>query len=158
MVEQHRSAGESLGCRVLAPRGGHNPGENMPNYRVLAFAVGVCLGGCAQNPSEGLGEKPGALAALARLEPARAGEQRLVGRVDQVLSAGSYTYARVISDAGSQRWVVTLSRGIAPGASVEVENMGTRRQFHSKRLRRTFDELVFGIVREQAAAGERGLS
>jgi hypothetical protein len=130
----------------------------MLNYRVLPLVVSVWLGGCAQGPSEALSEKPGALAALAQLEPARSGEQRFVGRVDQVLSAGSYTYARVTSDAGSQRWVVTSSRGITPGASVEVENMGTRREFHSKRLGRTFDELVFGIVREQAAVGKRGLS
>ena len=130
----------------------------MVNHRMLPLVVGVWLGGCAQSSSEALSEKAGAFAALAQLEPARSGERRFVGRVDQVLSAGSYTYARVTSEAGGQRWVVTSSRGITPGASVEIENMGTRREFHSKRLGRTFDELVFGIVREPAPVGKRGQS
>ncbi len=69
------------------------------------------------------------------------------GEVAARLEAGTYTYLRVRTDTGGERWVVTLGAGAPVGSAVRVVNMGTRRDFHSKRLDRTFDDLVFGIVR-----------
>jgi len=72
------------------------------------------------------------------------GDERFTGRVRERLPAGPYTYLHVATDAGD-RWVVTM--GAAPAADlVEVRNMGTQKNFHAHRLRREFDELVFGIV------------
>ena len=72
------------------------------------------------------------------------GDDRFTGRVRERLPAGPYTYLHVATDTGD-RWVVTM--GAAPAADlVEIRNMGTQKNFYAHRLRREFDELVFGIV------------
>jgi len=88
---------------------------------------------------------------LKSVDRPQADDERIRGRVDEVARAGSYTYLRVMCerDAGP-RWVVTLGRGAEVGDHVAVHNMGTKTNFRSKRLNRTFDELVFGIVRMSA--------
>jgi hypothetical protein len=70
------------------------------------------------------------------------------GVVDEVLPAGGYTYLRVRTDAGD-RWVATMGSGVELGRGVEIKAMGTRRDFHSRRLDRRFDTLAFGIVRDR---------
>jgi hypothetical protein len=75
------------------------------------------------------------------------GDERFSGRVSELMRAGSYTYLYVTLDDGNARWVVTMARGIELDASVTVSNMGTQKNFHSKRLDYSFDELVFGVVR-----------
>lgn len=72
------------------------------------------------------------------------GDERFTGTVLERLPAGPYTYLNIATVAGP-RWVVTM--GAAPASeTVEVRNMGTRSNFHARRLGRDFDELVFGIV------------
>jgi hypothetical protein len=92
---------------------------------------------------------------LRSVDQPQADDERLRGRVAEVARAGSYTYLRVMceGDAGA-RWVVTLGRGAEVGDHVAVHNMGTKTNFRSKRLNRTFDELVFGIVRLSAQQPE----
>lgn len=71
----------------------------------------------------------------------------LVGRVEQRLSAGSYSYhALRLERDGSTQWAVTLGKGAPVGTRVRVRSFGRRTEFHSPRLKRTFPELVFGIV------------
>jgi hypothetical protein len=41
---------------------------------------------------------------------------------------------------------VTLGSGAPAGARVAVRSLGRRTDFYSRRLQRTFPELVFGIV------------
>lgn len=81
------------------------------------------------------------------------GDERFSGRVSEVMRTGSYTYLYVTLENGSARWVVTMTRGIELDADVTVKNMGTQRDFHSKRLDYSFDELVFGVVRLQGSGG-----
>jgi hypothetical protein len=83
---------------------------------------------------------------LLALERARTGEHVFSGAVEERLRAGSYAYLRVNPGDGEPRWVVTLGAGPEPGTPVRVRSMGTRSDFRSKRLERTFDTLVFGIV------------
>jgi len=86
------------------------------------------------------------------------GDERLRGRVTEVLPAGGYTYF-AIDSGGESRWVVTTSEGVAEGALVEVKNMGTKRDFRSKKLRRSFETLVFGSVKalpQETASAELG--
>lgn len=92
---------------------------------------------------------PAVLAGPPTPEAPAAGDERFTGRVLERLPAGPYTYLQVATDSGA-RWVVTM--GAAPEGQVEVRNMGTRKQFHARRLGRDFDELVFGIV---ASVGPR---
>lgn len=68
------------------------------------------------------------------------------GRVEERLSAGSYTYLSVRTGAETSVWVVTLGGGSPPGAQVSVRSMGRRTDFYSSRLKRTFPELIFGII------------
>jgi hypothetical protein len=71
----------------------------------------------------------------------------LIGRVVERLDAGSYTYlALKIPEASTPAWVVTLGDGQRLGSQVKVRSFGRRRDFYSRRLDRTFPELVFGIV------------
>ena len=93
---------------------------------------------------------------FADVEPPREGDEKLHGRIVEILRAGSYTYAAVQPDEGEARWVVTMRRGLSAGDDVEVKNMGTQRAFRSKRLGRTFDELIFGIVRPVMANKSEG--
>lgn len=93
---------------------------------------------------------------FADVEPPREGDERLRGTIIEILPAGSYTYAAVQPEHGDARWVVTMRRGFARGDDVEVKNMGVQREFYSKRLRRTFDELIFGVVRSAPATRTEG--
>lgn len=83
---------------------------------------------------------------LMGLEDAGDGHEEFAGVVAESLAAGGYTYLRVTTVAGD-RWVATMGKGACIGCRVRVKNMGTRRDFHSKRLDRRFETLAFGIVR-----------
>ena len=84
-------------------------------------------------------------------------EQRAFsGKVGQVLGAGSYRYLAIVREDGREVWVVTTRREIASGDRVSVRTMGVAKQFVSKRLGRTFDELLFAVVRPEGAAGRSG--
>jgi len=71
------------------------------------------------------------------------------GVIRERLDAGSYTYLLVTTADGRERWVVTLGEGAPVGSNVDIVNMGLRHDFRSRRLARTFDRLVFAIVRER---------
>ncbi|WP_437596008.1 hypothetical protein [Sorangium sp. So ce590] len=93
----------------------------------------------------------GPLAAVAAANPlgqlSRSGADRalLVGRVEERLPAGSYTYVAVRTGE-ALTWAVTVGDAPPPGTPVQVRSMGRKTNFHSSRLSRTFPELVFGVV------------
>jgi hypothetical protein len=71
----------------------------------------------------------------------------LIGRVEERIRAGSYAYLAVRDEAGTAtHWAVTLGQGAPPGTRVRVRSFGRRKEFYSPRLKRTFPELVFGMV------------
>jgi hypothetical protein len=72
--------------------------------------------------------------------------KRMRGRVNERLRAGSYTYLDMRLHDGSQEWIVVMGKAPAPGEDIEAVNMGTRTNFHSRRLDRTFDRLTFAWV------------
>jgi len=82
---------------------------------------------------------------LADMTPPPAGDERFEGVVEQRLEAGAYAYLAVRS-GDALRWVATMGEGRPPGTRVVVKSMGTRTDFFSRRLDRTFSELVFGVV------------
>lgn len=126
----------------------------------LSWLALAALGGCTEAPVGDAADHAASLALaknpFSEVEPARAGEEQLRGEVLEVLRAGSYTYLSIACDDESTRWVVTMKRRFSAGARVEVKNMGTRRDFHSKRLGRTFEELVFGVVRPVSVSSKEG--
>ena len=81
------------------------------------------------------------------LEPPAAGREQLRGVVRERLVTGSYAYLRIELDDGSTPWVVTMGDAAELDTRVQVESFGTQHDFHSNRLDRDFDELVFGMVR-----------
>jgi hypothetical protein len=83
---------------------------------------------------------------LAELSRSALDNAPITGRVEERLSAGSYTYLSVRTGANTSVWVVTLGGGSPPGAPVKVRSMGRRADFYSSRLKRTFPELIFGII------------
>jgi hypothetical protein len=83
---------------------------------------------------------------LASLVRSALDEPPLYGRVEQRISAGSYSYLALRTSEGAQRWTVTMGRGQPVGANVSVRSIGYSPRFYSKRLRREFPNLVFGIV------------
>jgi hypothetical protein len=130
--------------------------------RLLAFFLLAC-GGTAEAPAPATSPAPAPrLEApqpeasradppggnpLQALAPAEAGDDAFAGVVEESIPAGGYTYLRVATEDGD-RWVATMGKGARVGHRVHVKNMGTRHDFHSRRLGRRFDELAFGIVRE----------
>jgi hypothetical protein len=132
---------------------------------ICAVAALVMLAptGCTESGAGRGGDAIEAAAAVvasknpfADVDPPREGDEKLHGRIVEVLRAGSYTYASIQPDEGDARWVVTMRRGLSAGQEVDVKNMGTQRAFRSKRLGRTFDELIFGIVRPVTANHSEG--
>jgi hypothetical protein len=103
-------------------------------FIACALLVGAC------NAAEPSGDGPPAM------EPASGS---LAGRIAERLDAGSYTYVLVDEGAGDRTWVVTLGGAAPVGARVRVTRFGAGRGFRSARLGRTFDHLVFGIVRPE---------
>ncbi len=81
-----------------------------------------------------------------RTEPVDGQWRQFEGTVAEVVAAGSYAYVRV--DRGDQAvWVVTMGSAPALDARVAVKGMGERHDFHSRRLDRTFDHLIFGTFK-----------
>jgi hypothetical protein len=120
-------------------------------WRALAPTTVVLLA-CAACGADDIEVSDAAMAVVAKnplgdLEKPAQGDERFAGRIADIERAGSYTYASIVDDRGNARWVVTMRRGLAVGDQVEVKNMGLQRAFRSKRLDRTFDDLVFGVVR-----------
>ena len=125
----------------------------------LGLGVALALAGLLAGCDEGLPAPAADVAAVAAaqnpfasVERPRPEEVALRGRVQEVARAGSYTYLRVTCDDAVERWVVTMRRGFSVGAQVDIKNMGMRRDFRSNKLGRTFDELIFAVVRPSEGA------
>ncbi|WP_437274895.1 hypothetical protein WME90_26995 [Sorangium sp. So ce375] len=82
---------------------------------------------------------------LGQLSRAAADRAPLAGVIEERLSAGSYTYVAVRAGE-TLTWAVTVGDAPPPGTPVQVRSMGRKTNFHSRRLARTFPDLVFGIV------------
>ena len=83
--------------------------------------------------------------------PASRGEIR--GTVNETMNAAGYTYLRMTTTAGADRWVATTAMTVAVGDRVIVEGGDVMQNFHSRTLDRTFDAILFaGTVRVAGAA------
>lgn len=64
------------------------------------------------------------------------------GKVLETLEAGGYTYL-LVSDAGKETWVAVNRLQVKPEDFVRYSKGSVMRNFHSKSLKRTFDEIIF---------------
>ncbi len=108
--------------------------------RFLALAWHLDRPSAASGPLAAVAASP-----LGQLSRSGADRALLVGRVEERLPAGSYTYVAVRTGE-ALTWAVTVGDAPPPGTPVQVRSMGRKTNFHSSRLSRTFPELVFGVV------------
>ncbi|WP_428265522.1 hypothetical protein [Haliangium sp.] len=123
---------------------------------VITSALMLAPAGCTQARGDADEARPAVASAvtptasahpLAGVSQADRGAH-LRGRVAERLDAGSYTYLDLALDDGGRRWVVVMGAPAADrGDEIEVVAMGTRQDFHSRRLDRTFAELTFASLR-----------
>lgn len=105
----------------------------------LLLILSLAAAGCAADDASPPPPRP-------RMPAIEVASGSLHGTVLERLDAGSYTYLSVGASDGRQTWVVTLGAGAPVGTDVVVRRIGRRSPFHSRRLDRTFEDLVFGIV------------
>lgn len=108
----------------------------------LAAALSIALAwlvGCG-------GDAPAQAMPLATLAPS---SELLVGHVDERLTAGGYTYVAIRGADGEQRWAVVMGAAPPVGAAISVRSMGTRAEFRSQRLGRTFAGLHFATLKPE---------
>lgn len=101
---------------------------------ILAALVGLC--GCAEPMNSW---PPG---------PGEAVQERIGGTVAERLDAGGYAYLRVHT-ASSDRWVVVSGTAPDRGQDAEFQVFARHRDFVSRRLDRTFDDLSFATTTTQ---------
>lgn len=82
-------------------------------------------------------------------------ERLFEGSVVERLAAGGYTYVAV-SDEGVARWVATMGDAPQMGVAVRVEAFAASDDFHSPRLDRDFDRLLFGTVEPASPPTDNG--
>ncbi len=76
---------------------------------------------------------------------AAAGGDDLSGPVLEVLNASPYVYLRIKTAKGDV-WAAVPEMKIEKGATVTVSNPMLMSKFESKSLKRTFDEVYFGVI------------
>lgn len=110
---------------------------------LLALALSVFGGVTVNPPARATTQNP-----LDRFGLSDGTPRTLTGRVAERLRAGSYTYLRVRTDAGTEHWVASLSLGLTASDAVAVKVIADAPTFESRRLSRTFSPLFFGVVRD----------
>ena len=80
--------------------------------------------------------------------------ERISGTVEEALPAGPYTYFRLRVGEGDDRWVVVSGRDHRDAAHLTVDTHGRQREFVSRRLDRTFDELHFASIAKTPAPAQ----
>lgn len=110
----------------------------------LALLVAAC--GAAEPPiAKTVEATPTNGPPLAGIAPVADADRDFEGIVRERLPAGSYLYLAV-EHGDRMRWIATTGSDAELGTRVRVQSMGVRHDFHSRRLDRSFDELVFGVV------------
>ena len=72
--------------------------------------------------------------------------------VQETMSSGGYTYMKV-KNGNNIYWVAMTQRSVKPGDTIKFNEQGWMKNFHSKTLNRTFDNILFaGEVDTQTQA------
>ena len=103
------------------------------SYLAIAFSIGLAL----LNPSQGLAEKIGGNSANAP-----AGMPANEGKVLSTLDAPGYTYME-LANTEKRFWIAAPTTRVKAGDRVRFEQSLVMKNFNSKTLNRTFDEIIF---------------
>ncbi len=83
--------------------------------------------------------------------PAAPADPVVQGKVVSVQNAGGYTYLQ-LDTAKGKTWAAVYTAPVHVGQRVTLEHTMTMHDFASKTLKRTFPEIVFGMLRQPAGA------
>jgi hypothetical protein len=130
---------------MVNARGGAN-GVRRTRRGALALAAAVLL--LAAVALGARAPRAGARNPLASSIALPAGERfEVEGDVVERLEAGPYVYLDVRDGAGGRHWVASLAATVPAGAGrVRVTVLGRAAGFHSRRLARRFELLLFAVV------------
>jgi hypothetical protein len=103
------------------------------SYLAIAFSIGLAL----LNPSQALAEKTGGNSANAP-----AGMPANEGKVLSTLDAPGYTYME-LANTEKRFWIAAPTTRVKAGDRVRFEQSLVMKNFNSKTLNRTFDEIIF---------------
>lgn len=98
------------------------------------------------SPAQPAAHAPPPLGPPSDLERIPADQRRIVGVVQEVLPAGGYHYLALRLDDGSTRWAVIANGAPSTGERVELDGFGVRTNYHSNRLERDFEALLFAAL------------
>jgi hypothetical protein len=72
------------------------------------------------------------------------------GKVLETLESGGYTYMKV-QEGKNSYWIAMTHRDVKVGETIKYEEQGWMKNFHSKTLNRTFEDILFaGSVTNEA--------
>lgn len=82
----------------------------------------------------------------------------LSGKVSETFNSGGYTYVHLDSNMGD-KWVAIAQTEVAVGEEASFADGQVMKNFHSKSLDRTFDEIIFsaGIIGKGPASSSTGM-
>lgn len=103
------------------------------SYFAIAFSIGLAL----LNPSQALAEKTGSNSANAA-----AGMPANEGKVLSTLDAPGYTYME-LANTEKRFWIAAPTTRVKAGDRVRFEQSLVMKNFNSKTLNRSFDEIIF---------------
>jgi hypothetical protein len=103
------------------------------SYLAIAFSIGLAL----LNPSQALAEKTGGNSANAAT-----GMPANEGKVLSTLDAPGYTYME-LANTEKRFWIAAPTTRVKAGDRVRFEQSLVMKNFNSKTLNRTFDEIIF---------------
>ena len=110
----------------------------LPMLLLSVSAVGS--GPAVASPPPG---HPSAERAMEMLGVPAGGETDRHGRVVQAIDSNAFTYLELVDEAGDRRWLAT-PKGVYPLGSLVAYGAGRSvTHFYSRRLQRTFPEVLF---------------
>lgn len=91
--------------------------------------------------------------------PAANPDEPLTGKVLQTVNSGGYTYVELRKKSGDKVWIAVTAAEIPVGSKQTFNPGMVMRNFESKTLKRTFDEIIFTeLVTPAAGKGQKEVS
>jgi hypothetical protein len=128
--------------------------RSLPRTATLCALV-LWLAACEKSHPAAPSPAPAMAAPLPAVPPApdrqAAAGMVVTGKVLETMDSGGYTYVRIAA-ANREQWAAVQEAKVAVGDTVTVSNAMVMRDFESKTLGRTFDEILFGTLGGGVAA------
>jgi hypothetical protein len=106
------------------------------------------------SPGQGVCQEPQRESSQSK--PGVALEPGLSGKVLESMDSGGYTYIQIEAANGKKLWIAVPKMKVTKGQNMSFKPGGLMKNFESKTLKRTFDEIIFsaGPIDKQQTQGE----